>query len=167
MASFGGEQFDAEKVDPQKALDPVPAGEYAVVITDSEEKANSKNTGTYLQLNLEIIEGEYKGRKLWERLNLNNPSDEAVGIARSTLSSICRAVGVMKPNDSTDLHNLPMKVKVGMEKRKDTGELTNKIKGYIPRDATASSPKTGTPATPPWKRKTNGTAAPAEASKTA
>ncbi len=154
MAAFDDGGFDAENVDPKKALDPIPAGEYVAVITESEEKPNSKGTGSYHQFTLEVVEGDYKGRKLWERLNLKNPSDEAVGIARATLSAMCRAAGVMKPNDSTDLHNLPMKVKVGIQKRKDTGELTNQIKGYIPKDQAASSNKPAeAPKTAPWKKK--------------
>lgn len=150
MAAFEP-NFDASTVEPQKPLDPVPAGEYRVVIVESEEKENSKSTGTYHQFTMEIVDGEHKGRKLWERLNLNNPNDQAVSIARSTLSAICRAVGVMKPRDSTDLHNLPMSIKVGLERRKDTGELSNVIKGYLPKGD--APPPAAPPATPPWKRK--------------
>ena len=32
----------------------------------------------------------------------------AVKIARAELSAICRAVGVMAPNDSVELHDLPL-----------------------------------------------------------
>lgn len=149
MAAFE-QGFDAEQVEPAKALDPIPAGEYVCVITDSEEKENSKKTGSYVQFTLEVIEGDHKGRKQYSRLNLNNPNDQAVSIARAELAAICRAVGVMKPKDSADLHNLKLKVKVGLERRKDTGELTNVVKGFSPCEATA--PKAA-PAAPPWKRK--------------
>lgn len=152
MAAFEG-GFDAEQVDPKKALDPIPAGEYVAVIVESEEKENSKGTGSYHQFTFEVTEGDYKGRKLWARLNLKNPSDEAVGIARAELSAMCRAAGVMKPSDSTDLHNLPMKIKVGLQPRKDTKELTNVIKGYIPREAASPSNSKPAPTTPPWKKK--------------
>ena|ERR1700723_4334272 len=159
MAAFE-QDFDASKVDPKKALVPVPVGDYISVITDSEEKPNSKGTGSYHQFTWEIIEGDYKGRKLWTRLNLSNPSDQAVSIARAELSAICRAVGVMKPKDSTDLHNLPCKLKVGMRKNKETGELGNEIKGYSPRDGSTSTTAPAAkepPKTPPWKKTaTNG-----------
>ena len=36
----------------------------------------------------------------------------------------------MAPKDSTELHNLPMMIRVGCKKREDTGELTKEIKGY-------------------------------------
>jgi hypothetical protein len=148
--------FDATQVDPKAGFEPIPVGQYEVVITESEEKPNSKGTGTYHQFTFEVIDGEYKGRKLWARLNLNNPNQTAVDIARSELSAICRAVGVMKPIDSTDLHDLPLVIKVGMEKRGDTGELQNKITGYVAKEqapkSTPAPAATGAGAAP-WKRK--------------
>jgi hypothetical protein len=43
---------------------------------------------------------------IWSRLNLDNP--KAVEIARRDLSAICRAVGVLTPGDSSELHDLPL-----------------------------------------------------------
>lgn len=153
MASFGSGGFNSEEVDPSASIDPIPAGEYLCVITESEEKPNSKNTGSYHQFTLEVIEGEYKGRKVFERLNLNNPSEDAVKIARATLSAICRATGKLKVNDSVDLHNLPLVVKVGLEKRKDNGEMANRIKGYVAKGATSPTKPAADTKTPPWKKK--------------
>lgn len=128
MADLSG--FNAEEVEPQRGFDPIPNGEYFAVITESEEKENAKKTGSYVKFTFEILEGEFKGRKLWVNLNLNNPNAQAVDIARQELSSICRAVGVMRPNDSSDLHDIPMLIKVKVVKRADTGELQNEIAGY-------------------------------------
>jgi hypothetical protein len=100
------------------------------------------------------VEGEYKNRVLWARLNLNNPNATAVKIARGELSAICRAVGVLQPRDSVDLHNLPLVITVKLKKRDDTGELTNEIKGYARKDA-ANGQQPQAPVTdntPPWKR---------------
>ena len=85
-----------------------------------------------------------KNRLLWARLNLDNPNATAVQIARAELSAICRAVGVLAPNDSVELHNLPLVIHVRCKKRKDTGELTNEIKGLregiAPRRPLRTSP---------------------------
>ena len=88
-------------------------------------------------------------------MNLDNPNATAVQIAYADLSAICRAVGVMTPRDSVDLHNLPLVVHVGCKKRSDTGELANEIKGYAKREASPKPPTNGTPPadnTPPWMR---------------
>jgi hypothetical protein len=152
MADLNG--FDASTVEPTTGFDPIPAGKYLAVITDSEMKATKAGTGSLLQLTFQIIDGEYANRLLWDRLNLDNPNSTAVEIARSDLSAICRAVGVLAPKDSAELHDLPLEIHVRCKKRNDTGELVNEIKGYSTKE-TPSPVASAEPAadnTPPWKR---------------
>jgi len=146
--------FDANQVEPTTPFDPVPAGKYLAVITESQMKPTKARTGEFLELTLQIIDGQYQGRKLWARLNLNNPNETAVKIARAELSAICRAVGVLQPKDSVELHNLPMVITVKSKKRTDTGDLTNEIKGFAKREAAQGVPQQAAPndTTPPWKR---------------
>ena len=153
--------FNANEVEPSKAFDPIPAGKYIAVITDSEMKETRAGTGRYLQLEFEITDGEFAGRKLWSRLNIENQNAEAVRMARADLSAICRAVNVLTPNDSIDLHNLPLVIKVHCRKDKNTGEITNDIRGYeskanykpepkqAPTTPTTAQP-TRVPSKPPW-----------------
>lgn len=154
MATLNG--FNAGEVDPTVALDPIPAGTYAAAIIDSELKPTKAGTGKYLQLTLQVLDGEHGGRLVWARLNLENPNQTTVKIARGELSAICRAVGVMQPRDSVELHNIPLEIKVGLKKRADNGEFTNVIKGYAKKGASATSAPvasgTGAGGTPPWKR---------------
>jgi len=150
MANLQG--FNANEVDPNVAFEPVPAGKYVAAIVASEMKPTKSGVGNYLELSFQVIEGQYKGRVLWARLNLDNPNPTTVKIARGELSAICRAVGVMTPRDSQDLHNLPMQINVRVKKRDDTGELTNEIKGYAKREAAAGQPQQATDNTPPWRR---------------
>jgi hypothetical protein len=149
--------FDANQVDPSVALDPIPAGKYLAVISDSEYKPTKAGGGKYLQLTFQIIEGEHKGRLVWARLNLENKSEMTVKIARGELSAVCRAVGVMQPKDSIELHNIPLEISVGLKKRDDNGEFTNVIKGYAKKGGSAPAAGrapvgVGPGSTPPWKR---------------
>lgn len=153
MAELHG--FDANQVEPTGDFEPIPAGKYLAVITDSVMKANKAGTGSLLQLTFQVIEGEYQNRLLWTRLNLDHPNAIAVQIARADLSAICRAVGVLSPKDSVELHNLPLVIQVRCKKRTDTGDIVNEIKGYAKRDqpppaAAAAAPPNNS--TPPWKR---------------
>ena len=151
MANLNG--FDANQVEPAAKFDPIPAGKYLAVITESEQKPTKAGTGNYLQLTFQIQEGIYKGRILWARLNLDNPNATAVQIARAELSAICRAVGVTAPNDSIDLHNLPLMITVKCRKRQDTGDITNEIAGYTKKESSAPPLATAAAATvAPWKR---------------
>jgi hypothetical protein len=144
--------FNANDVDPAVGFDPVPAGKYVAVITESEMKATKAGNGQYLQLTFQIIEGEFKGRLQWARLNLQNPSEMAVKIARAELSAICRAVNVMAPKDSLEIHNLPLTISVVCKKRDDTGDITNEIKGYEAKEQPALATAAANGGTPPWKR---------------
>lgn len=151
MANLNG--FNAHEVDPATTFDPLPAGKYLAVITSSEMKPTKSGVGKYLELTFQVLDGEYKNRILWARLNLDNPNPTTVKIAKAELSAICRAVGVMAPKDSCELHNLPLQVTVKIKKRTDTGELVNEVKGYAKKEAAAGQPQQAATSTPPWARK--------------
>ena len=147
--------FDANNVDPAQSREPIPAGWYKAVITESEEKPTKAQTGSYLQMTVEIIDGEHAGRKAFERLNLNNPNATAVEIAQRTLSSICRAVGVMTPRQSADLHDKPFMVKLKVKPAKDGYDASNDIAEYAATNAApagGAAQGAGSASTPPWKK---------------
>lgn len=155
--------FHADEVEPNTGFDPIPNGEYLAIAVDSEMKPTKNNDGRYLQFTHEIIDGQFRGRRIWDRMNLENKNDTAKKIAEGTLSAFCRAVGVLRPKDSAELHNKPVKIKVVNEERNDKkGSYTNKVTGYSPANAPGAAPVQGTlpvsqpaaaAATPPWKRK--------------
>jgi len=140
--------FNAEEIEPQSDFSPLPVGNYTVVITQSEMKPTKTGNGQYLQLTLQVVEGEYKNRLIFDRLNIQNTNEVAQQIAQKALSSICRAVGVMHPKDSEELHDKPFSVKIGI--RPASGEYgeSNIVRGY---SSLSSSPvKTGSGK--PWEK---------------
>jgi len=126
--------FNANEIEPSRSFDPLPPGKYTAVITGSEWKKTKSNNGAYLEFTFQIIEGPHAGRQLWDRLNLENPNQLAVKIAKSELSSICRAVGVLTPKDSVELHNIPLVVTVKQKTGPD-GEIRNEITAYSAKKA--------------------------------
>lgn len=144
------ECFDASTVQPSEGFTPIPAGRYLAVINDSDMRASAG--GQYLQLEFEIIEGDYTGRKLWSRLNLIHTNPDAVKFARADLSAICRAVNVMKLTDTIQLHNLPMVVVVKLKKDKETGEMRNEIRGWEPKGSGVAPVAAAPQAKAPWAK---------------
>ena len=153
--------FNANEIEPSSYFDAIPAGKYLAVITRSDKIETKDKKGQFLLLEFEIVEGDYKNRKLWSRLNINNKNPETVRIANADLAAICRAVNVMQPRDSSELHNLPLTIIVKCRKNQDD-EIVNEIKGYAPK-ASLSGAVTAAPATtapvnasgnsqPPWAR---------------
>ena len=122
--------FDATKVAPAKALDPVPAGWYDAKVITSELKPTSNGAGTRLNLTFEIIGGQYPGRKVFFGLNIKNDSQDAVRISQEQLSAICHAVGILNLVQSEQLHGHPLKIKVKIQPAAGGYEAKNDISGF-------------------------------------
>lgn len=161
MANIGN--FDATTVAPREDFSPIPTGEYLAQVIDSDLKPTRSNNGHYLELAFEIMDGEHKGRRVWSRLNLDNPNPKAVEIAQRDLSAICHAVGKLKIADSQELHYKPMILRVEyVEAGGNRDKPTNDVKAYkaatggqgnAPAAPTTASPQTTAPSNAPWAQK--------------
>lgn len=159
--------FNANDVEPSTGFEIIPAGKYKAQIVNSEMEVTKSGNGQMLKLEFDIVDGQFSGRKLWVRLNLQNPNTQAVEIARRDLSAICHAVGVMALNDSEQLHFKPMTITVkvrpeGNDKNGVWRDAQNEVRGYAPAQGggapavqgqrnPAPAAKGDTPL-PPWKR---------------
>jgi hypothetical protein len=160
------ETFDATAVEPNKPLEPLPPGRYVVQIVGSEMRPTKDGMGRLLWLELDVLEGAYAGRKLFDRLNLVNANPTTVEIAQRTLSAICHATGRMQVEDSEQLHLIPMIADVKVQPPKNGYDAQNTLR-YLPLDSqparpaapavrsaalvTSAAPVTKT-GTAPWRR---------------
>ena len=167
MARFDA-AFDAHEVEPLKPFEVLPAGAYRAQIVESEMRVTRDGMGQFLWLMLDILEGQYQGRKLFDQLNLVNSNAKTVEIAKRTLSSICHATGRMEINDSEALHLIPMTIAVTVEPPKNGYGEKNRIRYLAPKrdDGAPRAPRqtTAAPASPapaplappqgatPWRR---------------
>ena len=88
----------------------VPAGNYVAKIVESEI-ADTKS-GKALNLLFEVTQGEHKGSRFMERLNIVNASKDAEQMSKSRLKRIAELACVMNPEfveDSEELHECEMK----------------------------------------------------------
>lgn len=108
--------FDTHSVEPQKDFDVIPPGDYPIEIEKSEMKptkkvdANGSPVGHYLELTCKILAlpgnatgmvGQTAvGRKVWDRLNIDNPSQVAVEIALRSLAALGQALGLANITDT-------------------------------------------------------------------
>jgi hypothetical protein len=148
--------FNANTVAPQEAFDVLPAGWYNVRITGSEMKPTKDGTGSYLSLTMTVIDGKAANRKVFDRLNLNNKNPKAVEIAYQTLSSICHATGIIQLQDSTQLHGIPMQVKLKVRPAEGGYSESNETNGYkaveggaVVGGSPAQAPAWAAPSQPP------------------
>jgi hypothetical protein len=98
-----GNGFDSNSVEPQQDYEVLPPGKYPVVCENAEVKTTKKGDGHYLEVCVQIVDGQYRGRKLWSRMNIDNPSEVAQRIGLSQLAGLCKAVGIAVLSDEKDL----------------------------------------------------------------
>ena len=148
MAQFN---FDASQVAPQASTGPLPAGTYLAHITESDVQPLKYGNGEGLKLTFEIMDGQFKGRKVWENLNIRHSNEDTQRIAQSQLSALCHAVNVIKLMDTAALHFKPVRINVTVREAQGIYKASNNIKGYESAGG-FSAPAAATPAadTPAW-----------------
>lgn len=135
--------FDAEKHPPSESFDVIPAGWYSAFVSDHTTKATKGGDGHYLELVWEIESGDAAGRKVWDRLNLDNPNVTAVEIAQASLSAICHAIGIIKPESADDLLGKVIEIKIAVQPAKGEYAASNVVKGYRAKESGSPKPKAG------------------------
>jgi hypothetical protein len=114
------EAFDPNTVAPdERNFEPIPAGPYNLQVIDSAIADTSTGSGQMLTLTLEVIDGPFEKRKLWDRLNIRNQNPDAQRIAQQALRNLCLALGMQGPlTDSEALHFKPFRARVTIEQDK-------------------------------------------------
>lgn len=162
--------FDATQVKPNDGgFEAIPAGWYNAYITESELKATKDKTGAYLELKFKVMDGQYKDSVVISRLNISNANEQAQKIGIGQLSSVCHALNMGFVQDSVQLHNQPMKIRVKYIAAKGEYEASNDITSYkninyqapqspdntaIPSVAAPVIPAINTQVAQPWAQQT-------------
>lgn len=144
------QMFDARTVEPSSFAPPVPAGDYQVIVTESEPKQNTKGTGGYLEITLQIVQGEFQNRTLKWFLNIFHTDPQTVQIAYRHLSALSHVTRVFNLTDTRQLHNIPFIAVIAIQ----TGGMFNDVKavkdinGNQPGKTAAGPGQPGQPALP-------------------
>lgn len=110
MADLSGMQ-DPTNGETQKPFEP---GDYTLSLVKSEMVESKKNAGNwYLACEFEIEESP---RRVWANFNLINSNATAQEIAWWDWNSVCHACGKLGVQDSSEIHGIPFKARVGFEK---------------------------------------------------
>ncbi len=99
LAAVFGAGFDTNSVEPQKDFDLIPPGKYPVSIDKAEVLQTKKQDGYYLKVCMTILDGQYRNRKLWDNINIQNPSQQCTTIGLGELSALGKATGVPYVSD--------------------------------------------------------------------
>lgn len=107
MAEFPEDFNPAEVPEDDRSFEPLPAGDYLMQVIESDIKPTKTSGGEQLVLTLEVMDGPYSNRRVWDRLNIRNQNADAQRIAQRSLADLCLAVGVTSLRQTEDLHFKP------------------------------------------------------------
>lgn len=131
MANLG-QRFNAQDHDTeQRDYAELPNGIYQMEIEASDVGPTKAGSGMILKTtNVVIAPDAYKGRKLFNNYNLENPNPQAQEIGQRQFASLCRAIGADSVEDSEELHFRSFTVKVGLGKAQNGYPARAEIKAY-------------------------------------
>lgn len=130
---LGGVNLDEVDTSDRGKFDLIPAGDYMAQVTEGE--VVRKDSGdAMMKLVFEIMDGKFEGRKLYENLNIRHSNPTAQKIALETLTELWRDAlgGVGNPGSVEAMKWKALVIRVGISKRKDTGDMQNRIKRFFP-----------------------------------
>ena len=91
-------------------FDAIKDGLYTSIISSFKYK-DTKSGGQMLVLEHQIVEGDAKGRLLWDNLNVVNANETAQNISMGQLKKYFQAVGKPDSSEESDLLNVPLTIK--------------------------------------------------------
>jgi len=119
MTSLAGIALDPTVSESTGGFTVIPAGKYKACLVSDDLKDNSAQTGKLLEVKIQILEGQFTGHILTDRINIINPSAKAQAIGQGTLKRICNLCNVpYPPQDTAGLMGKPLGVDVRVEKFK-------------------------------------------------
>jgi hypothetical protein len=140
----------------------MPKGRYLALLTDSERVQTKAKNGHYFEFEFDVVRPEnFKNRKLWARLNTDNPSAEAQRIGREQFNALCEACGIPKEKvtDTALLHNKLVVCIVDIEKSiRNPNQDVNAVKGWLKATEADSKLAADHKAAPKHERKPAGEA---------
>jgi hypothetical protein len=167
LSQVFGMKLDGSDVDESSSFDCLPPCEPICLIEAASIKDTKNGFGKFLEIQMQIIQPPFKGRKLWDRFMLvnNNPQvdqqkrDKSIAINKKRLDDLRKACDIANLMDECELLNKVVSPKVAV--KKDQNEIrTYKNPGTL--NITDTQPKiqpkstqslTATPGVPPWLRK--------------
>ena len=112
---------------------PVPEGDYRMIVEATDIKQNKAGNGSYLEAILVVIEGEYKGRKVWSRMTItHDTSEKAVAFGKRMVGDLSLACGKRSIQDTQELHGIPIKVALKISKQAGYDPSNEVRKFHIP-----------------------------------
>lgn len=107
--------FDATQVQPAVPFEALPGGKYPAEITDGEIKPSGTGTNLRCELEFTVVDGPFKGRKVFDGFNYQHENAQTQEISQRQLSAISHSINVLRWQDVQELFRKPFLLQVKVE----------------------------------------------------
>lgn len=138
--------LDLHDVDPESGgYDPLPKGDYEMIIVDIEQKENSKGTGELIAVELQIPDDaeEYAGRKVFLNYTVKHENQKAVNIGKARVKALILATKNHAPATLDELIGETVKVTLKVKPAQGDYEASNDVKKFYPSKTEVVETKKG------------------------
>jgi hypothetical protein len=109
------ETFDPENQE-GNSWELLPVGEYVAQIIEVGVQKPKNGDGFYVALTWKIVEGDFDGRQVWQRITFIHSGEQAQAIGRKTFKDLTVALGISEHVKDVEVFLFkPAKIKVGVE----------------------------------------------------
>jgi hypothetical protein len=122
--------------------DVLPVSEYVAQVIEASIQQPNSGDGYHLALIWKIIEGDYEGRQVWQRITYLHSSEQAQTIGRKMLKDLCVATGVAEQVDDAEVFLFkPVRIRLGIERDKQgLYPDRNKVSRILPLEPKPAEP---------------------------
>ena len=145
MTQFNFNVSDAPADDSNKSFAPLPNGRYRLVVLEADiqltrkaKESNDPSLGQYVKAKLQVADGEYQNRLVWQNFNVVNANPKAAEIGQSQFANLVTACGLESIQDTSQLCGIVVSGEVKVTKDTGYGE-GNEVKRFYPASP-ASAP---------------------------
>lgn len=139
--------FNPQQVRPfTGSVQVLPAGKYTVEIVSEKEQTLKDGKSRSLVFDYQVVDGQFRGQRIRDNINLWNVNPDAVNLAQSILCAIANACGVQNFMDTQELHRRPFDVQLST--RQYNGREYNSVDDYSVHSQTSQQIQAAIPAQP-------------------
>jgi len=104
MAQFG-QVFYTAQLPKENTREALPVGEYLSILHKAEIKPTKAGDGQYIDCQFKVVDGQHKGRGFFDKINISNPSQQAVEIGLARLNTILSIGGLSQCGSTEELEH--------------------------------------------------------------
>lgn len=145
--AFSFDDFNPDDNPEQGGFDPIPGGQYPVIVSEAYMKDFDDGKGEAYRLKLQILNGQFQNRILFVFMGVAHTEEHTnekkammIKIAKGMVTGLGKALGVQKVPSPEFPIGRQMIVKVSCKKSKKTGELENQVDRFLPLHAGSNQP---------------------------